>query len=195
MKYLLILLLTISSIPILGQEKIKDKTIPITVAYFGNYLIQPGLKVGTSIPLKKWEVPKNDFSRVKNLSVSPQLGVFSRIDQDINYLINAEVGLDTKKSNRKVYSSYTIGLGYLIQAQRTSFSINLGSGEADNYQTEIFHFFLPTINYEVGGVISSKLGWYTQFSLGSKLSTVKESSMMLFMEAGMKFYLNQKKNP
>ena len=89
------------------------KGIPLSVGYYGHFLIQPGVKIGTHFNFKEWETEnvgkKGAFIKSKNLFVSPQIGYFARPKNNINLLINADVGYKKIKRERNSYSAWSIG--------------------------------------------------------------------------------------
>lgn len=175
------------------QSQTTSQKIPLSIAYYGHYLIQPGFKIGTQITLKTWEKEihrkKGSVTKQRSLFISPQLGLFTRIRQNTNYLFNTELGYKTQKKGRKTYVAFSTGLGYLLQNKVTSFSVNLGNGDLGNKQRELVHIFLPTLNFEFGGAISARLGWYTKYTVGYQLSFQQESKLSMFLEAGAKIFL------
>ncbi|OJJ16945.1 hypothetical protein BKI52_29960 [marine bacterium AO1-C] len=195
-KITIFLLLAWCSINAYSQDN--DRGLPISIGYFGHYAIQPGLKVGTEIPFKTWEKErsrkKGNVTRVKRLSINPQLAWFTRINRDANYLINAEVMYKTRKKEKGFYTAFTAGLGYLIQSKVESFSINLATGEKTNKQRSSSHFLMPSLGFELGGNLNSKLGWYNKYTWGQRFfsSNGNGSTMSVFVELGVKLYILKK---
>lgn len=173
-----------------------QERVPISVGYFSNFGFQPGVAIGTSFDLKTWEKEKaknqGTVTKVRRFFISPQIGFYSRIGQNSNYLLSVEGGYKRQKKGDRRYVAFSAGLGYLLQSQALSFSVNLGTGEHSNKQRQINHFLLPTANVEFGGGISRTVGWYTKMSLGSKISAKQESQMTLFVGFGVKLYLIKK---
>ncbi len=169
----------------------ESKGIPVFVGYFGPYIIQPGIKIGTHFDVKEWQTEKTkkkgDFIRKQGLFVSPQIGAFTRINNHTSFLLNADFGYKRQKEGRAFYSAYSIGLGYLIESQIIFSSIDLGSGNVNSKDREIRNYFLPTINYEFGQEPNPKIGWYTKFSYGRKISAQVEDSAAFMIELGLKF--------
>ncbi len=85
-----------------------------------------------------------------------------------------------------------MGLGYLTEFQKLSSTFDLGSGEVTDTNRERRGYFLPTINYEFGQEPNSKMGWYSKFSYGRKISVKKENSAAFIIELGLRFNLNKK---
>lgn len=173
------------------QSFSQEKEIPISLAYFGNFAIQPGVKVGTELDFKYWE--KESSPKIQKLFISPQFAVFTRVRKNTNYFFNVNIGYKRQNKERKLYQSFSLGLGYLLQNELLSFSVNLGSGDITDKNKELRHYFLPTINYELGGYIGQKrnFGWYSQYSLGSKIAPSRESSVVVFLEVGGKLFLRK----
>ena len=169
--------------------------LPIVVGYLGHYAIQPGIKIGTEIPFKTWEKErtrkKGNITRVKRFSVNPQLAWFTRINQDANYWLNAEVMYKVRNKERGFYTAFTAGVGYLLQSKVASFSVNLATGEKTNKQRASSHFLLPSLGFELGGNLSSQLGWYNKYTWGQRFfsGNGNGSTMSVFVELGVKWYL------
>ena len=173
-----------------------EQGLPISIGYFGHYAIQPGVKVGTEITLKTWEkeLTKKNKTRLKRLSINPQLAWFTRVNRDANYLLNAEAMYKIGRTDRGFYIAFTAGLGYLLQSKVESFSINLATGEKTNKQRASSHFLMPSLGFEFGGNLNSKLGWYNKYTWGQRFfsSNGNGSTMSIFAELGVKLYiLNQ----
>ncbi len=167
-----------------GQEK--TKSIPLFVGYYGQYAIQPGGKIGTTISIKEWDKSADEKKRLHQLFVSPQIGVFGRFNNHVSAVINADIGYRfiTKKD---LYFSPSVGLGYMVSFQKTSMSVDLGTGKMSNTKREARHYFLPTGNLEVGHeAITKKLGWYLKLTYGGKLFSSVENSGLLAAELGIR---------
>lgn len=194
MKYILTILFLLG----IHLHLFAQKENSISVAYFGNFAIQPGLKIGSQFNFKTWEKDKfhkkDTITKLQKLFVSPQFTIFTRPERNTNYLINVDLGYQFQNKERKLYQAVSLGLGYLLQSELLSFSVNLGSGETSNKNRESRHFFLPTLNYELGGYIGQerKFAWYTKYGLGSKLFGEIESSMLVFLELGAKIFFRKK---
>ena len=173
----------------------KSEGLPISVGYFGNFLIQPGAKIGAQFSLNKWETEhegkKGNYTKEKRIFVSPQVAFFSRPGNNMNLLVNADIGYQRKKMNQGSYSAVSLGLGYLLESQVVSIVYNLSDGSIKEKIREPRNYFLPTINYEFGHAIDFKTNWYMKFSLGSKLSPNRERSGVFFIELGMRHFIGK----
>ena len=175
-----------------GQEK----GVPITIAYWGHYTIQPGFRLGTELTYKQWEVIKErkgaPISIWKSFYLRPQIGFYTRPTVHNNFLVNAEIGYKKQKRLKKNYSSFSLGIGFLRRYQILSHTVDLGSGETTDKDREAYNYFMPTVNYELGRTINTKFGWFTKFTIGTMISAEEESSTVFFQELGLKYYLNKK---
>ncbi len=185
---LVILLFTASML----SAQTESKGIPVFVGYFGLYAIQPGIKIGTHFDVKEWQMEKAGKIKKQRLFVSPQIGAFTRINNHTSFLLNADFGYKRQKGGRTFYTAYSIGLGYLTEFQKLSSTIDLGSGEVNDTNREASGYFLPAINYEFGQEPNPKLGWYSKFSFGRKISSKKENSAAFMIEVGLKFNIKTK---
>ncbi len=186
---ILIFILLFASISLFSQTE--KTTLPISIGYYGPYLIQPGLKIGTSFNLKEWGVEnskKNEAStRSQSFFISPQIGLFTKPEDHTSFIINADIGYQAKK----IYSAFSIGLGYLAEFEIISISLNLGTGEIDRKNRERRDYFVPTINYELSSAINSNIRWFSKFSYGRKISSKVENSAIFIIEIGIKLNLNK----
>lgn len=187
MRIALLLFLFIIS-PLATSAQDAPSGFPISVGYFGHYAIQPGIKIGTEISL---DGRVND---VRNWFVSPQLGFFTKPGDKNNYLINVETGIRKRKNSKNRYHSYALGIGYLIKSKLNSFSVNLGSGNTDGRNRVSTGHLLTTFNYEYGWNTDKPTQWYTKYSVGSTFSTNAESTVVMFIELGVKFRIAQTKS-
>ena len=160
------------------------QVLPVSIAYLGNNAIYPGFKVGVQFDVKNWD---NDV-REKSFYLSPQMGFFSRPENHNSFWLNLEGGLTRRKQGRSGYSAFSLGLGYLLQSQLLSYSVNLSTGERSNKVREARHYLLPTLNYELGGRISDTLNWFGKITGGIKVLGEPESSSVVFIEGGVKIY-------
>ena len=160
----------------------------LSIGYFGSIAYRPGVKIGSQFSLKKWETKMEGYSKLKSFYVSPQIGFYIYPNVHTGYLLNTDVGYKRVKDKTGKYSALSIGLGFLVQSHITERKINLRDGSSENTR-ENRTWFLSTLNYEFGKAINEKIGWYTKFSYGFKLSAVRENSSVLFLEMGMQFNL------
>jgi len=171
-----------------AQESAKEKFV--SLGYFGNFLIQPGLQAGFNIDLKIWkqEVSTDNSTDAKTRSffIRPQVTYFSRPKVHQNYALSSDFGYRRIKPAKGKYISWSIGLGYLIQSQVVERKVSLGDGSKTKVR-ENWNYFQPTINYEFGQFINDKFGWYTRYSVGWKLSADRERSATIYIGAGLNY--------
>lgn len=190
----LLLTIAISTLVMTGVSA-QENGVPITIAYSGHYGIQPGVRLGTELTRKQWDVSKErkgeSLTIRKSFYLRPQIGFYARPNVHNNFLVNVEFGYKKQKSHKKNYSSFSLGLGFLRRYQILSPTVDLGSGEVTNKDREAHNYLIPTVNYELGRTINTKIGWFNKFTLGTMISTEKESSLAFFHELGLKYYLNR----
>lgn len=182
------LLIPLFLLPLLLHSQSNFKPDKIGISYLGNWAIQPGAKLNAQYKLKEWSSTKNDLERTKSWFLSPEVGVFTRPNHNTNFLLNAAIGYQRQKADRKFYSNYSLSLGYLYQSQITSLSVNLSDGSLQN-ERENRHYFVPTTNVEWGNSFNKKLGWFSRQSLGYKLFGSTESEWIVFIEFGLNLFL------
>ena len=155
--------------------------LPVSIAYFGNYIIQPGLKIGTRHTMKQWQ---GQASKSQQLLFSPQVGVYTRPGNNTNYVLNLEFGYHRQKAERKRHAVYSIGLAYLLQSNLVSRNVSLGSGDQD-YTRASEHAFVPTIAYEFGALIKPQWRWYVKTAVGNKFRADQEGAMIIWLDFGL----------
>ena len=189
--YTLGILLVFGSITLKAQEAPKD--MRLSISYFGHTGIYPGAKIGFDMTLTKWEKEKlknNNTSIISNsLYVGPRVAVFSKKNYYTNYLPGVEVGFIRQSSNKKMYMAYGINLAYLNSYTVMGFNVDL-SGEITDKQRESRSFFYQGAYFELGGVLSSNINWFTKFSIGTQLSNQYERTELFFTELGISYKLN-----
>ena len=164
----------------------ESKNIPTSIGYLSNLGYQPGPKIGTQFNLKNWETEAEKLTKQKSFYVSPQIGFFVYPNVNTSYLVNADLGYKRVKSHMNNYSAFSVGLGFINQSQITKRKINLSDGSQEKIR-ENWGWFLPTLNYEFGKAINSKIGWYGKGSYGFKMSSTRENVAVIFVELGITF--------
>lgn len=187
MKETLITLLFIGmSCQLFAQTPSKD--IPVFIGFMGYSGWHPGIKIGTQFDFKKWNGLAEDSTKLKNLYVSPQLGIYAYPNVQTGYLINADVGFKRIKRHKQNYSAFSIGLGFLNQSQITDIKVNLNDGSKERNRAN-WGWLLSTLNYEFGSAMNEKIGWYGKLSYGYKISLDRENSATFILEFGVSYNL------
>ena len=172
-----------------AQEESEPKSIPISISYFGQSAIHPGIKVGTAFKLKSWSASKGEKVKLRDLVVQPQFAIYTRVGYNTNYYFLTDLGYRMQTQDKRFYMIFSGGLGYLMQSEHLGFSVDLGSGDHTNKNREFRGYFIPTVSYELGGNIKPKLGWFTKVAMGRQFSGAKENSSVLFLDVGVKIKL------
>ena len=160
--------------------------LTISAGYFGHFAIWPGAKVGLHYDLKQWSKDKPKGVKTTTLFVSPQAGFYTRPRFHTTYLINGEAGIRRQREDKKAYSAFSGGLGYLAQMEIMTITVNL-SGETTGKEREHRGYLVPTLSYEFGRAISPRTGLYAKVSYGTTVSSSREWSGIAFLELGVKF--------
>ncbi|MEM6803323.1 MAG: hypothetical protein AAF696_18090 [Bacteroidota bacterium] len=156
---------------------------PISLSYFSPYLIQPGLKLGTSFQLK-------DFSnkeKNRSLEISPEIAYFTQAGVSQSYLLNADIHLYRKIDGRKRFQKFGLGLGYLIDSEDLTPLINLGSGSLSSNEKANNASFLPSLNYSLGILPDKGLAYFFKGFVGHKLPFSKQGEFFFGLELGLIF--------
>ena len=187
-KSIIILIFLFINTAIFAQ--ITTPQFPISVSYYGHFAYQPGLKIGTTYAFKEWQKSRTEqTTKVHQFTISPQVGFFFFPEASTNYVVNAELGYRRQRLNNTRYSVFSIGFGYVAESQFLGLSTNIGSGSTTKKDRELHHVFMPTINYELAGKLKEQLDWFVKLSAGTKFYTQQESSVVVFTEVGVKYYL------
>ena len=161
----------------------QNSPIPISLSYFSPYLLQPGLKVGTSFQLKDY----SNKEKNRSLALSPQVAYFSQIGVSQSYLLNAEINLHRKLDSRKRFQTFGLGLGYLLDSENLTPSINLGSGSLGTNEKANNASFLPTLNYSLGMLPDKGPAYFFKAFIGQKFSFSQEGQFFFGLELGLTF--------
>lgn len=175
----------------LEAQETSHQQIPISIAYWGYNAFHPGIKVGSQLNLRKWDKTKKrkKGTRIKHktLFLKPALGIYHHKENHTGILLNSDFGIETSKSERKFFKTFSFGLGY---------ASHFNSGityilEEDNTISEkkwaSRGYIMPSLNFGYGQNFQS-FSWFNKFSVGSKLKYNTGNSLELFFEAGVKFY-------
>lgn len=160
---------------------------PISIGYYGHYLIQPGVKIGTHFDIDLWGQGAESMGK-RHWFVSPQVGFYARPGNETSLLVHAEVGYWRPKVGRPSYRAVGLGLGYLAQSEVLGMRVRLSDGATHSTERELRHFFMPTLNYEWGRRVRAKWGWYVKYAIGRTLSSVRDGKMVMFVELGVKLW-------
>lgn len=185
-KAIIILIFLCANIRLFAQSY--SSRFPVTISYYGHYLYQPGLKIGTNYTLKRLQ-NENINNRIRELTISPQVGFFFFPQTSTNLVLNTEIGYYQKPILDNNYFIVSVGLGYMAESQFIGLSTNIGNGSIIDKERELSHYFMPTINYEYGKEFRKRpVDWFIKLSTGMKLSTQQESSLVVFTELGVRWY-------
>ncbi|MEM7370412.1 MAG: hypothetical protein AAF587_17515 [Bacteroidota bacterium] len=168
----------LSVVCLYGQET--SNHAPLSVAYFSQFGFQPGLAIGTAIPLI--ESADNVFL------LRPQLGFFARPGNDRNWMLQLALGRSRQGNKPGAYSAFSLGVGVLAQSRLLSETTALGNGERISQKRERNTYLVPTLGYEYGRSIGPKLGWYLKPSIGARLTSTDSPTPTLMVEIGLNWY-------
>ncbi|MBO6516105.1 MAG: hypothetical protein JJ975_06115 [Bacteroidia bacterium] len=160
-----------------------------SIGYFSHGGIHPGGKIGAEYVLSEKMKPVSEVERKISLLMNPQIGGFIRENFYTGILVNNELGLQRQRTDRKRYSIYSIGLGYLHFVEVVDYTVNL-QGEITNKTRENRPYFFPSVNYALGRDIGERFGIYGKLTYGMRMTSARENATQLFVEFGMKLGLN-----
>ncbi len=169
----------------------QKQAMPLTVGYYGQVLVHPGVQLGTELTLKQWQAEREGNTIHKHLLLLPQLGFYNRPSVHSSGVLSAEVGYKRQPASRKSYHMVAAGLGYQARSEVLGLTVSLGNGEVTAKNRQWRHYLMPTLSYTYGRQVSPAWGWFTRATAGILLFGPTESSATLFTTFGVKINLNQ----
>ncbi|UTW63133.1 hypothetical protein KFE98_02965 [bacterium SCSIO 12741] len=173
-----------------AQLEIKNPTL--SLGYFGQGVIRPGVRLGLDFQLKSFskEKVKGEVTKTKRTTFfgGPHLAHYTRPSYYSNYLIEIRGGLERQTEGKGFYSALSAGLGYQLNLEVMSFDVDF-SGRRSNIEREARHFFFPSLRYEAGYEIGRRWRVYLGLTYGVELSGSYEATSQGFLEGGFKYKL------
>ncbi|MEQ9413579.1 MAG: hypothetical protein RIF39_07095 [Cyclobacteriaceae bacterium] len=127
--------------------------VPITVSYYGNFLIDPGFKIGVERPFKiiqKTLLKKNGKKRINQhvFLNTVNLGYYYTAEHNHSFFLNTELGY--RKVRKSGFKTETfLGLGYM----RTFLTDETYKVEGDNVSIDKAagsNYFMPSLSFGIG---------------------------------------------
>jgi hypothetical protein len=169
----------------LGLQGQKSSSInQLNISYYGAYAIQPGVRVSTNFALNKIGYPK--------VFIETGLSYYIKPGTHYGFVAGSDLGWKFQKEEKRFYWAPSLGLNYMAESKVLSKTYNLGTGELEKKNRELYHFFLPAINLQLGQAPQKKVGWFTKFGYGFKLWGQPESSAFFSVELGLIISLKPK---
>ncbi len=168
----------------------------ISIAYLGETLTHPGVKVGLPILLKnsskQKEKPKGTINKIKSFYVVPQIGFYTHLQNHSALILNVDLAFKRNKEDSKWARVYSLGIGALTQfnAGTTYIQEEDGSIKEKNGASRIY--FNPSIAYELRYNIKPLLAIYSKASMGFKVPYNTFFSLNPMIELGV--HVNLKNN-
>lgn len=158
----------------------------ISIGYFGEILVQPGVKIGANFKLTDFNKSNTNY-----VSTGVQVAAYTFPYDHTTLMANIASGFNWKKQHKKLWHYVGIGFGYAEQSKIESLTVNLGTGETENnriWRTR----WIPTVNYMARRDINDNFGIFGKLSYGVILSDIEESRAILFTEMGVNLFINSK---
>ncbi|MEM6299663.1 MAG: hypothetical protein AAF740_13320, partial [Bacteroidota bacterium] len=155
----------------------------LSVSYFTPFVTQPGIKVSTAFRLK--EVKDNQ------LSIRPHFTWFMQSELHQNFILGGDISYTIRKPEKYFYLAPSVGVGYLLSIENTEGSVNLGSGDIEQ-ERETLHYFLPTLNFELGKLPKKRLGYFFRAFWGRKMTGQEVNSAFFGAELGIIYAFKKK---
>lgn len=187
-RILLCLFFSLTALPLIAQSSSPGKHLD--VAYFGHFLIQPGLSIGSSINFQSWQ--SRERSNTQSLFVRPQVGYYLQSNHHQTYLAALAFGYGNQKRKKRgwAHQALSLGVSYHWRSTQESFSVSLADGSRSNSVNVSTAGWLPTINYTQGIPIHSQLSGYYRLMVGQLFENSGRNSASLFTEIGLRFYFH-----
>ncbi|MEO1054685.1 MAG: hypothetical protein AAFX87_28900 [Bacteroidota bacterium] len=192
-KVALLLTFSLFVTKLVGQDNNDStKNYSIHVGLYAPYVVQSGLRVGLSIPIKNWmSETKRQETRIHFLDITPRFGYFVESDVQRNYFLDATFEYRWLESDRKIHPKIGIGLGYMLSRQNTSGTLDLSSGDIE-FDTRSLNFFVPTINIGFERNRKKFIGYYFSVFYGRKFTGQEVNSDFIGAEFGATFNMARK---
>ncbi len=166
--------------------------VVLSVGYYGPYVIQPGLRAGAFIqPLSRVVTPRVGRPRLRTdgLFVAPHLAVFGRAQNHWSLMADTQVGYRGLRHDTRLYSSWALGLAYILELQTQAIRVELGTGSKSRTRAPRHHV-VPTLDYEFGQEdVRGRLGWYVHLSAGYRVGNL-EGALYLAVGLGLRVRLS-----
>lgn len=170
--------------------------VELTLAYYGPYFVQPGVKLGARVPLRTWAsrrtAPSGAPRKLRTLFIAPQLGFFARPAQHFDVIVNAALGYQALRPKHGLYVAPSIGVAYYVAAQQVALAVDLATGDQTPTR-ELRHHVLPTLSYAFGQRLRPRsgppVGWFVELSYGHSFSPSVASALWLAFELGVSIEL------
>jgi hypothetical protein len=146
----------------------------LTIGLVAPYGVQPGVEVGAVVAVAE------PGPRLR-LDVQPRVAVFARPDNHVSARVGAAFGVTVKHAT-PVAHTFGLGLDYLLQAQVTSWAVDLGTG-GRTATRELRHHVLPTGSYTLTHLPSERIGWFFDLDVGH--AALPEAVDRLFVSVGL----------
>jgi len=155
--------------------------VPVTLGVYAPYGVQPGLRLGT---YKSFGEREGRWTT--SWFTGPRIAVFTRPWNHTSALIDAELGYWIQRPDRRFYSAWSLGAGYLASSQVVSESVALSTG-ASTPERALRSYFAPSLSYELGWSLRPDRAVFCELSFGRKMSGQIEDSALFAVEVGARF--------
>jgi hypothetical protein len=132
----------------------------ISLAYFGETITHPGLKVGISFPLYEWEKHKmlrngREKLLAKRIDLSPQLGFYYHQDYQTGLFVLPELSYNRQNAKGN-YTALGLGTGYMHTRVPRVYDFD-ANGEIEQVRSG-HHYFISNYFATFGKDFSVKKG-------------------------------------
>lgn len=182
-----------------ATDMLQPEKTPISISYYGNLILHPGIKLGLDYHLAgihKTKIKKRKTKVIqKLLYTSPSIAFYSHQKSHSGLFISTDLGW-RRYNNKCFYSDISLGLGYYgrINAGDT-YEIKEGAAQK---RLGMRNYFTPSLSYSIGQsfkvnekLISIFTKVNSNFILGYNTGWTPELSLELGLRINPNFGLNQ----
>ncbi len=194
----IILVISLSLTGLAGTAQQNTSTSSLDMGYFGQFLIQPGIRIGKNIPLhsrqKFRELGIRQYHQARILFLQPSLGYYQQFRTHRTLIFSVDVGYTFQKKKPKghAFHSFALGLGYQLSADLVSYSVSLSDGSITDRDWVNRQALLPMLSYTHGFPLQQQLSAYYRLILGQAFEISDRSTASLFAELGLRYYFTTK---
>ena len=190
MKVLLIYLMLSLNGLMLAQGNLHPTEI--SIGYFGNNGIRPGLKIGTKLNLGAWQRSISEKTRINQVFLQPEIGFYTWPGVHTTFITNINFGFKKSKGMYQLYSAYSLGVGLINQSQIINIKVDLSDGSSTNVRDN-WRWVTSTLNYEFGKIYNNNIGWYGKLSGGYRFASKQPAAPIFFLEFGLTYRFSSTK--
>lgn len=173
----------LSTHPVFGQ----NQHIQWHIGYAAPFFTNVGAELGVSFDIPSSQPDSaNTSARPFTLRLLPQVRYFQQLDVQHNFMFDPTLEFVWQRKARKIYPIFSVGLGYIMAFQRQDGTLDLATGNID-YNSEVIHSFVPSINIGFASVPKKRIGYYFKTSYGRSMVVAAQDAAFFGVSFGITF--------